>query len=253
MATIDILLNNLDEVIEGGMNLPLSRGRCIIDADSVREIIDDIRLQLPNEIKQAKAVVSDRNEILGAARREAESLIRKAEDRAKSLIESDTIVSQANSKALAMLNEASQKANEIMALVSNKVNELNTHSTSKATEILSQANMRSREMKQAAYEFSETSLRNTEESLSRALAEVRTTRQALQATAPESNRPQLSMPNMNVMQHMHSTPTHQLPNNNNNNNNPNHMNHPNNGKMGNNNNGHGGHSNYPTAKTTMFE
>lgn len=183
MATIDVLLNNLDEVVENSMSLPLSGGRCIVDAERIREIIDDIRLQMPNEIKQAKAVVADRNEILSMAKREAEGLIRKAEERAKALVEQDTIVRQANSKALAMLNEANQKAAEIMSQSTAKANELTTQSTARATETLTQATMRSREMKQAAYEFSETSLRNAEEALANSLNEVRSTRQALKASA----------------------------------------------------------------------
>lgn len=183
MATIDVLLNNLDEVIENSMSLPLSGGRCIVDAERIREIIDDIRLQMPNEIKQAKAVVADRNEILSMAKREAEGLIRKAEERAKALVEQDTIVRQANSKALAMLNEANQKASEIMGQASAKANELTTQSTARATEVLTQASMRSREMKQAAYEFSETSLKNAEDALASSLNEVRGTRQALKTSA----------------------------------------------------------------------
>lgn len=183
MATIDVLLNNLDEVIENSMSLPLSGGRCIVDAERIREIIDDIRLQMPNEIKQAKAVVSDRNEILSMAKREAEGLIRKAEERAKALVEQDTIVRQANSKALAMLNEANQKASEIMGQATAKANELTAQSTARATETLTQASLRSREMKQAAYEFSETSLKNAEDALAGSLNEVRSTRQALKTSA----------------------------------------------------------------------
>ncbi|MEG1777529.1 MAG: ATPase [Angelakisella sp.] len=183
MATIDVLLNNLDEVVENSMSLPLSGGRCIVDAERIREIIDDIRLQMPNEIKQAKAVVSDRNEILSMAKREAEGLIRKAEERAKALVEQDTIVRQANSKALAMLNEANQKATDIMSQATAKANELTTQSTARATETLTQATMRSREMKKAAYEFSETSLKNAEDALSTSLNEVRSTRQALRTSA----------------------------------------------------------------------
>lgn len=183
MAMIDVLLNNLDEVIENSMNLPLSGGRCIVDAEKIRQILDDIRLQMPNEIKQAKAVVADRNEILSMAKREAEGLIRKAEERAKALVEQDTIVRQANSRALAMLNEANQKASDIMSQASGKAGELQSQTTAKATETLTQATVRSREMKQAAYDFSETSLRNAEESLANALSEVRNTRQALKAGA----------------------------------------------------------------------
>ncbi len=188
MANIDVILNNLDELLENSWSLPLSGGRCVVDADKVRDLIDDIRLNMPTEIKQAKAVVADRNEILALAKRESEELIRKAEERAKMLVDQDTIVRQANAKALSMLNEANQKASDIIARATAQANELTSSSTSRATEALTQANLRAREMKQAAYDFSENMLRSTEEALERSLTDVRTTRQALKNSAQESAR-----------------------------------------------------------------
>ena len=52
---IEEILDMLDELLDRAWNLPLSGGRCVIDAEKVREMVDDIRLNLPDEIKQAKA------------------------------------------------------------------------------------------------------------------------------------------------------------------------------------------------------
>ena len=109
MANLESILNELDEVLESAVTLPLTN-KCMVDADRIRELIDDIRLNMPSEIKQARAVVADRNEILSMAKQEAEELIRKTEERAKALVDNDTIVRQANAKGMAMLSEASQKA-----------------------------------------------------------------------------------------------------------------------------------------------
>ena len=183
MANIDVILNSIDEVLEDAVTLPLT-SKCMVDADRIRELIDDIRLNMPTEIKQAKAVVSDRNEILSLAKKEAEGLIRKAEERAKSLVDNDTIVRQANAKGMALLSEASQKAASLVAEATAKSNELTSTAGAKASE--SQASIKSKEMKQAAYDFSEAMLRATEEALSKSLTEVKSTRQALTETARES-------------------------------------------------------------------
>ena len=106
MANLESILNELDEVLESAVTLPLTN-KCMVDADRIRELIDDIRLNMPSEIKQARAVVADRNEILSMAKQEAEELIRKTEERAKALVDNDTIVRQANAKGMAMLSEAS--------------------------------------------------------------------------------------------------------------------------------------------------
>ena len=82
MNTIESILNDIDELLEDSWSLPLSGGRCVVDAEKVRDLIDSIRMNMPNEIKQARAVVADRNQILSLAKGEAEALIRKAEERA---------------------------------------------------------------------------------------------------------------------------------------------------------------------------
>ena len=145
---IDEVLDIMDELLDKAWSLPLSGGRCVVDADKVRDLIDDIRINLPTEIKQAQAIVSDRNEILSVAKSEGENIIRKAEERAKALIAQE----------------------EIIKLSQNK-----------ASDILTQTQMQSREMRQAAQAFSDDILRTTEEAMTKSLNELRTTRQALRS------------------------------------------------------------------------
>ena len=159
---IDEILDMLDELLDRSWNLPLSGGRCVIDAERVRELVDDIRLNLPDEIKQAKAIVKDRTDILTSDKNEAESIVRKAEDRARMLIAQDEVMKQAQAKA---------------------------------TEIVTQAQTKSKEIRQASQEFSDDVLKKAEESLAASLTEVRQTRQALkgaqrQFAQQNSNRSQ---------------------------------------------------------------
>ena len=80
---IDEILNMIDDMLEEAWSLPFSGGRCVVDAQKVKECVEDIRLNLPGEIKQAKMIVADRNDIIKGAERQAESTLRKAEERAK--------------------------------------------------------------------------------------------------------------------------------------------------------------------------
>jgi len=143
---IDEVLDMLDELLDQSWSLPLSGGRCVVDAEKVRDLIDDLRVNMPSEITQAKAIVNDRAEIIEAANREAEGLVRKAEERAKALIAKEEVVRLAQSKA---------------------------------SEILSQTQMQAREMRAGAQTFSDDILRVTEESLHKALVEVKSTRHAM--------------------------------------------------------------------------
>ena len=143
---VDEVLDMLDELLDQSWSLPLSGGRCVVDAEKVRDLIDDIRVNMPGEITQAKAIVTDRAEIIETAKREAEDLVRKAEERAKALIAKEEIIK---------------------------------HSQGKASEILSQTQMQAREMRAGAQSFSDDILRVTEESLHKALTEVKSTRHAM--------------------------------------------------------------------------
>ena len=55
---IDEILNMIDDMLEEAWSLPFSGGRCVVDAQKVKECVEDIRLNLPGEIKQAKMIVS---------------------------------------------------------------------------------------------------------------------------------------------------------------------------------------------------
>lgn len=141
-------LDLIDDILDGAWTVPLSGGRCVVDIDKVREAIDDIRLNMPSEIKQAKMIVSDRKAIIEEAKKEADTMIRAAEERVKKLIDNSEIVRQ---------------------------------SQERAKEIVQQTNNQTRELKRATTEFIEGALKDAEESLTSSLQQIKTTRQAMRA------------------------------------------------------------------------
>ena len=109
---IDDLLDLIDETLEDAFTVPLS-GKRMVDAGRLRDIIDDIRLNMPTEIRQAKAIVQDRAEIVAGAHKEAESLIKKAEGRAKAIVSEQEIVKRSEEKAADIMRVANQGAKEM--------------------------------------------------------------------------------------------------------------------------------------------
>lgn len=146
---VEELVDELYELVEKAWNLPLSRGRAMLDVEEVRTILDEIRETMPQEIRQAKAIVADRSQIISDAKREAETIIRVAEERANTLVNQNEIVKQAQ-----------QKANEMLA----------------------QAQARFREMRKASNEYIEDLMKRADEGLSANLAELRKTRQNIKAS-----------------------------------------------------------------------
>lgn len=113
MVSVDQLLEEMDAMLESSMIMPFSGGKAMIDVEKMREMINDIRQNMPKEINDAKSVVSGRNDIIAAARKEAESIIRVAEERAKQLTGEQEILRRANIFANETTIQAQAKAREI--------------------------------------------------------------------------------------------------------------------------------------------
>ena len=101
--SINDVLDSLDELLEKAWSLPLSGGRCVVDADRVLALIDELRDGMPEEIKQARIIVEDRLSILANAKKEAELIVKRAEERAKALVRQEEITKTAQRQANEML------------------------------------------------------------------------------------------------------------------------------------------------------
>jgi cell division septum initiation protein DivIVA len=115
---IDDLLELMDETLEDAFTVPLT-GKRMVDADRLREIIDDVRLNLPTEIRQAKGIVKDRAVILDEARAEADAIIKKAEGRRTVIVSEQEIVKASEERAREILQNAQQHAKELRATTAN--------------------------------------------------------------------------------------------------------------------------------------
>ena len=115
--SIDELLDVMDETLEDAVNLPFTGGKRMVDVEKVRELIDDIRLNMPKEIQQAKAVVKDRAQIVENARREADSIVKRAEERARTMVAEEAIVKAAQQKAVEMVTTAQNQSRDMRATV----------------------------------------------------------------------------------------------------------------------------------------
>lgn len=150
---IDDILDMMDDMLDNAASVPFSVKKSIIDGDQMRDYINEIRLNLPQEIKQAKLIVRDRQSIVSDANKEADTIIRRAEERAKVIVSNDEITKAAKARAVEITNQAQSKAKEI---------------------------------KTAADKYIDNVLVQTEECLQGKLADIRKTRQAVKTLPVQS-------------------------------------------------------------------
>ena len=118
------ILDCLDETFDKSWSFPFSNGKSLIDIDKVRKLIGDIRINMPTEIKQARMIVEDRKQIIEDSKIESDIIIRKAEERAKAILNKDEIVKRANEKALEMINSAHAHTKELKLATNDFVNKI---------------------------------------------------------------------------------------------------------------------------------
>ena len=136
---IDMLYERVDEAKSPALKPNLS----MVDRDEILDLLDELRAQLPVEIKRAQELLAAREKFVEEAKRDVERMMRQAELEARAKI-SDSEV----------LYAAKEKARQIVA----------------------QAEERSRRLYQVANEYAEDALARTEEAVQAALDEVKESR-----------------------------------------------------------------------------
>jgi vacuolar-type H+-ATPase subunit H len=104
-------IDRLEYVIGHSRQIPLTR-TVVVDQEEVLACIDDLRLSLPDEIKQARWTLQEQQRLLSEAQAEAARTVSKAGERAQTMIGQHDLVKRAEKQAEAMLREASLKAEE---------------------------------------------------------------------------------------------------------------------------------------------
>ena len=79
---VEELLDLMEETLEAGTAVPFAPAKRVVDVDRMRDIIDEVRNNLPDEIRESKKIVNDREQIMKNAQVESETIIQKAEERA---------------------------------------------------------------------------------------------------------------------------------------------------------------------------
>ena len=144
------LIRVLYDLVQDAFTIPFGSDKCVVDRDKVLGLLDEITSTLPDELKQARTIVESRNELMAAAKREADAIRRQAEERARQLVSEEEV-----------LVVARQKANEVVL----------------------KAEQKAKEVRRASNEYVDNTMRRTEEAISTALTEMRNARTEFRSAA----------------------------------------------------------------------
>ena len=164
---IEDIIGALYDLVQDARAMPLAADKCILERDKVLDMLDEIIAQLPGELKQSRTIVESRNELISQARREAEGILRQAQDQAKQMVTKEAIYI-----------EAKKRSEELVAQTQERINQL----------------------RKAGNEYMDDALRRTEETIAQALGEVKDTRMKFRTLteAQEQRKEQRKATNVDV-------------------------------------------------------
>ena len=150
---VNELLDTIEDTLKESTSMPLSGGKRLVDVEKVRDYLDDIRANLPGELRQAQQIVNDRAQIVDTANAQAQAIVKKAEERARILVSDAEIVKAAQQRA---------------------------------AEITAAAQSESRTLRQTVTDYCDNMLKTTEEAMVENAAQVKNVRANLRQNAKKN-------------------------------------------------------------------
>ncbi len=109
---IQHLVDRLEDLIDEGRHVPFSKFT-LIDEEHALEIIDQMRISVPEQIEKASRLINQRDRLLAQAREEAERIVQVARERSEELTNRDAIVQTAQNRAKNIIEQARREAENI--------------------------------------------------------------------------------------------------------------------------------------------
>ena len=107
-----VLIDKLDDVVHNARPVPLT-DQVRVDREEIYDLLDQMRATIPEEIKQARWIVKERQEMLAEAKREAERIVREAREQQARLISDEEVTKQAERAADEIVEDARTREREI--------------------------------------------------------------------------------------------------------------------------------------------
>lgn len=109
---IIFLVERLESLVASGKKLPLTNN-IVVDQAAVLELIDQLRVTVPDEVRQAKRITEEAGRITERAREDADAIVARAQEQAALMIEERELVKLAQQRATEIIETASAEAAEV--------------------------------------------------------------------------------------------------------------------------------------------
>ncbi len=135
-SRIEQLIEDIYEFVESCRMQPLSSTKVIVPKDELYDLLDELRLRTPDEIKRYQKIIANRDAIIADAEEKGEVIIRQTRDKAKELLNEHEIMQQAYYQANEMITQASVEAERLHREASEEADQIRASALAYSNEML---------------------------------------------------------------------------------------------------------------------
>ena len=113
-SRIEQIIEEIEEFVESCRYQPLSTTKIVVNKEELEELLRELRLKTPDEIKRYQKIISNKDAILADAQSKADNIVAEAQAHARELVEQTAVMQQAYAQATETVNAANQQAQGIL-------------------------------------------------------------------------------------------------------------------------------------------
>ena len=126
MSKIEQIITEIEEYIDNCKFQPLSTTKIVVNKDDIDELLAELRLRTPDEIKKYQKIIANKDAILNDAKERSEAMIAEATAHINQLVSEHEIMQKAYNEANQIIEQAQQQAQDILGNATNEANDLRT-------------------------------------------------------------------------------------------------------------------------------
>ena len=140
-SRIEQIIEEIEEYIENCRLQPLSTTKIIVNKEHMNELLNELRLKVPDEIDRYKKIIANRDAILEDAQAKADKLLEETKIQSKELVSEHEIMQQAYAQADSVLTKATEQAQEILDKATIDANDIRIGALEYTDDLMSDAEM----------------------------------------------------------------------------------------------------------------
>ena len=135
-SRIEQIIEEIEEYVDSCKFQPLSSTKIVVNKEELEELLRELRMKTPDEIKRYQKIISNKDAILQDAQAKADKLIAEATERTQKMVEESEVMQQANEQAKDLLDRTNQQAQQILDNATSDANNIRMGALSYTDEML---------------------------------------------------------------------------------------------------------------------